>query len=90
MLKLLTKLLGRDLTAPPETTGEDDGSLSDTQILKEYFSVSKQTKQALRHFVTLITAHLGVEESRRLTKSVLSHLGPGVTTSEAIENGILD
>lgn len=90
MLKLLNKLLGRDLTAPPEPTGEDDGSLSDTQILKEYFSVSKQTKQALRHFVTLITAQLGVEESRRLTKSVLSHLGPGVTTSEAIENGILD
>jgi hypothetical protein len=77
------------LTAPPEPTVEEDESLSDAQILKEYFSVSRQAKQALRRFVTLITAQLGVEESQRLTKSVISHVRPGDTTSEAIENGIL-
>ncbi|MGJ9420700.1 hypothetical protein ACHAC9_23555 [Massilia sp. CMS3.1] len=78
------------MTAPPESAVEVDESLSDAQIFKEYFSVSKKTKQALRRFVKLITAQLGVEESQRLTKSVLSHLGPGDAASEAIENGILD
>src|SRR5450830_1557349 len=90
MLKLLSKLLGRDLTAPAVPTVEEEETLSDAQILKEYFSVSKQNKQALRRFVRLITVQLGVEEGQRLTTSVISHLGPGNTASEAIENGILD
>ncbi|MCA1326293.1 hypothetical protein [Herbaspirillum sp. alder98] len=90
MLKLLSKLLGRDLTAPPAPTVEEEETLSDAQILKEYFSVSKQNKQALRRFVSLITVQLGVKESQRLTTSVISHLEPGSTASEAIENGILD
>lgn len=90
MLKLLSKLLGRDLTAPPEPPVEEDENLSDAQILKEYFSASTQAKQALRRFLTLITAQLGTEESQRLTKLVISHLGRGGTTSEAIESGILD
>ncbi|MCW5300528.1 hypothetical protein DXT88_20365 [Herbaspirillum lusitanum] len=90
MLKLLSKLLGRDLTAPRVPTVEEEETLSDAQILKEYFSVSKQNKKALRRFVRLITVQLGVEEGQRLTTSVISHLGPGNTASEAIENGILD
>lgn len=90
MLKLLSKLLGRKLTTPPELTVEKEENLSDEQILKEYFPVSKQAKEALRRFITLITAQLEIEESLRLTKSVLSHLEPGVTASEAIESGILD
>ncbi|WP_219114467.1 hypothetical protein [Janthinobacterium sp. UMAB-56] len=78
------------MTAPPEPPVEEDENLSDAQILKEYFSASTQAKQALRRFLTLITAQLGTEESQRLTKLVISHLGRGDTTSEAIESGILD
>jgi hypothetical protein len=89
MLKLLSKLLGRDLTAPPQPSVEEDEHLSDAQILNEYFSVSTQAKQALKHFLTLVTAQLGATESQRLIKLVISHLGRGDTTSEAVESGIL-
>ncbi|WP_156794641.1 DUF6630 family protein [Herbaspirillum seropedicae] len=90
MFKLLSKLWGRDLTSPRGPTVEEEEILSDAQIFKEDFSVSKQNKQALGRFVRLITAQLGGEESQRLATSVMSHLGPGDTASDAIQNGILD
>lgn len=90
MLKLLSKLLGRDLTAPREPTIEEDESVSDAQIREEFFSVSKEVKQALKRFIALITVQLGAVESQRLIAAVMSNLEPGDTPSEAIQNGLLD
>ena len=92
MLKILSKLLGRDLTARSEPVPEDERRLSDEQIMEEYFPPSKhskQAKQALRHVVTLLTEQLGREESQRLTSLVTSHLQPGETASGALEDALL-
>lgn len=89
MFKLLRKLLGRNLAAQAEPAPEIDENLSDAQILREYFSVPKQVKAALKHFITLISEDLGEQESRRLTRVVLSNLQPGDTANEAITNGML-
>lgn len=90
MLKLLRKLWGRNLSAPPEPTVEEDENLLDAKTLEEYFSVPTHAKESLGRFLTLITAQLGTEESQRLTKLVISHLECGDTTGGAIESGILD
>jgi len=94
MLKLFEKLLGRDASArlevESETEADIDESLSDTQILKEYFSISKQARQALRQFTLLVSQHLGPEESKRLASRVMSFLHPGLDCSDALANGLGD
>lgn len=84
MLKLLSRLWGRNSVAPKLPPVEEEEILSDVQITKEYCSVSEEDNQALRRFVRLITVQLGAEESDRLTTLVMSDREPG----DAIDNGI--
>lgn len=88
MFKLLKKLFEQDATAQP--LSEADETLSDAQILEEYFSPSGAAKEALRTFASLMTHHLGHPESDRLTDRVMSCLHPGQTTEEALLDGLVD
>lgn len=91
MLKLLRSLLsGRSQPSTTSTQTEPDQSLSDTEILKEHFSPSKEARQALKRFTQLISRHLGSEESKRLTNRVMACLQPGDTVEEALVNGLVD
>jgi len=98
MFKLFRKLLGRDSTTGPvakvevevEVEVEVDETLSDIQILQEYFSPPKKARQALRQFMLLISQRLGVHESKRLTNRVMACLQPGKTTDEALVHGLVD
>lgn len=88
MLKLLKKLFQQQETTRPAL--EADEALSDTQILQEYFSPSEEAKETLREFLRLISYHLGVHESERLTDCVMSCLQPGQTNDEALLDGLVD
>ena len=92
MFTLLKKLFGQQVPALPVATAEADPDehLSDTQILKEYFSPSKEARQALKRFTELITRHLGSDESNRLTNRVMACLRPGEAVEEALVNGLVE
>jgi len=85
MFTLLRNLLDRTPSQP-----EPDENLSDTQILKEYFSPSKEARQALKRLTALITRQLGSDESKRLTNRVMACLQPGDAVEEALVNGLIE
>jgi hypothetical protein len=87
---LLKKLFGQQAPALPAATAEADENLSDKQILKEYFSPSKEARQALKRLTALITRHLGSEESKRLANRVMACLQPGEAVEEALVNGLVE
>jgi hypothetical protein len=88
MLKRLKKLFERDATTRPMP--EVIETLSDTQILEEYFSPTQAAKEALKTFALLISSYLGTAESERLTDRVMSCLQPGKSTDEALLEGLVD
>lgn len=87
MFGFIKKIFAR----PPAAarTPEVEERLTDTQILKEYFSTPRKTKDALRQFILLIAEPLGEKESRRLARVTLSSLYPGSTPSDRVSEGLL-
>jgi len=92
LFTLLKKLFGQQAPALPAATAEaiPDDNLSDTQILKEYFSPSKEARQALKRLAALITLHLASDESKRLTNRVMACLQPGDSVEDALVNGLVE
>jgi len=89
MLKLLSRLLGRDLTTPPSPALEPDPKLSDARILREYFSVPKETRQSLKTLLGYMLEHLDEKERKRLTRIVMGELNSGSSVAEALIDGLL-
>lgn len=87
MFDFLKKFFANHPTAPKIPDYEE--GLTDEQILKEYFSTPKKTKDALRKFILLIAEPLGDKESRRLARVTLASLYPGSTPSDALSDGLL-
>ena len=89
MFKSLVKLFRSTSSKPRATEPDVEEGLSDAQILREYFSVSKAAKQSLRAFVQLVSLHLGQTESKRLVSAVTRQLQPGTSAVEALAEGII-
>lgn len=88
MFKLLNRLLGRSTPTRPAPPAAAD-RVSDDQLLRSHFSVSKEAELALERFGTLVTAQLGAEESRRLTNLLVAQLQRGDTPEDAVNNSLL-
>ena len=89
MFKFLAKLFRAASSTPDATEPDVEEALSDAQLLREYFSVSKSAKQSLRAFVQLVSLHLGQTESKRLVSAVTRQLRPGTSAVEALAEGII-
>lgn len=87
MLKLLGKLLGRDLSAPAEPAIRED--VSDREILRELNADTGKTKE-LAAFVRLATVHLKKPEARRLTRQVCDCLADCGSSIDALLDALLE
>ena len=86
MLKLLSRLLGRDLTAPTEPPVDEN--VSEREIWRELHP-SAEKKTQLRKFLRLITSHLSQAESRRLTRIAADSLEDACSAYDALSESIL-
>lgn len=86
MLKLLGKLLGRDLTAPAEPPVRED--VSDREILRELNADTGKARE-LAAFVRLAVAHLKEPEARRLTRQVCDCLADCGSSIDALLSALV-
>jgi hypothetical protein len=81
MLKLLGKLLGKDLSSPPAP--DPPGNVSDREILRELHPVA--SKAAFRKFLVAITANLTAAQSKRLVDIGLAAHADATAPFDVIE-----
>jgi hypothetical protein len=89
MLKLLSKLFGRDLTTPSEPITR----IPDEEIINELLASNSSPiwkKKELKKFLLLITSHLKKAESQRLIKQTLELLDDADSTFDALSDSMLD
>lgn len=89
MFKLLNKLLGRTVPTQPVPPAAAD-RVTDDQLLRSHFSVTREAELALERFGILVTAQLCAQESRRLTDLLVARLRAGDTPEDAVNNSLLD
>lgn len=88
MLKILSKIFGRDLAAPSEPISR----IPDEEIIKELLASNPTPiwkKKALKKFLLLITSHLKKTESQRLIKQTLELLGDADSPFDAISDSMI-